>query len=781
MSDNYLALEIEQKWQGFWQTNSAYAVGESLNKSFYCLSMLPYPSGELHMGHVRNYTIGDTISRLKRMHGYNVLQPIGWDAFGLPAENAAINNKVAPAEWTQNNIANMRKQFKMLGLAYDWHREFATCKPEYYHWNQWLFLKMYEMGLVYQKESNVNWDPVDNTVLANEQVVDGRGWRSGAIVEKRKIKQWFFKITDYAEELLTELDKLDGWPEQVKTMQRNWIGKSVGHDIEFAVKDSSDSIKTFTTRADTLFGVTFIAVAPEHPILSIAPKDLTEEIKLCQSGSMSEAELATAEKIGFDTGIKAIHPATDELIPIYVTNYVLMNYGTGAVMGVPASDERDAEFAKNKNIACIEVISDNLIINSGEYNGLDPDSAKAIIGEKYGISKVSYRLRDWGISRQRYWGTPIPMIICEDCGTIPATTSDLPVILPENLTPESYTNTLTNCKEFVNTTCPNCNKPAKRETDTMDTFVDSSWYYARYTCPDQDHTMLDERAKYWTPVDQYIGGIEHATMHLLYARFIHKVLRDLKLVNSDEPFKNLLTQGMVLLDGSKMSKSKGNIVSPKNMIEKYGADTVRLFIMFAAPPEQALEWQEGGVDGAHRFLNKVWNFVQKNKMQLISNNKKSESSLRAELHKILAQARTDYAKLQLNTVVSACMKVLKVINEAATVDDWALAKESMKALLVTLHPICPHITLELWQILKFEENLVNFGEIEVDEASFNTEFSTYVVQINGKTRGKVSCESDADETKLYEACIQSQEIAKHLTNQPKKTIVVKNKLVNFVL
>lgn len=775
----YQANAVEQKWQDLWQSKSSYAVGESLNKSFYCLSMLPYPSGELHMGHVRNYTIGDVISRLKRMHGYNVLQPIGWDAFGLPAENAAINHKISPAKWTQKNIANMRAQFKMLGLAYDWHRELATCTPEYYRWNQWLFLKMYEMGLVYQKEAAVNWDPVDNTVLANEQVVDGRGWRSGALVEQRKINQWFFKITEYADELLSELDNLPGWPEQVKTMQRNWIGKSIGHEIEFAIIGSEQSIKVFTSRADTLFGVSFIAVAPEHPILEISSKDLTQAIKQCQSGSIAEADLSTAEKIGFDTGLTAVNPANGAQVPVFVTNYVLMNYGTGAVMGVPAHDERDCEFAKVKQLEVKVVNEQDILVNSGKFDNMHIADAKAAIGSEFGVDKISYRLRDWGISRQRYWGTPIPMVKCEDCGLVPVTLAELPVLLPKDLTPDNFTNTLASHDEFVNTNCPACSKPAKRETDTMDTFVDSSWYYARYTCNDQEHSMLDERAKYWTPVDQYIGGIEHATMHLLYARFIHKVLRDLELVNSNEPFTNLLTQGMVLMNGSKMSKSKGNIVSPKAMIEQFGTDTVRLFSMFAAPPEQALEWQEGGVDGANRFLNKLWNFIEKNIDKLKSADGLSKSKLRADLHNIIIQANKDYSRNQFNTVVSGCMKILKLANEAK--EDWQLAAEAIKTLLALLHPICPHITLELWDKLDFPEELTTYGQIEVDDSCLQSDICTYVVQINGKTRGKLDCQSDYGELEIFNACSQQAELVKYLKTEPKKIILIKNKLVNFVV
>lgn len=779
MTKNYIATSLENKWQEVWKTKSFYAVEESLSKSFYCLSMLPYPSGELHMGHVRNYTIGDVISRYKRMQGYNVLQPIGWDAFGLPAENAAINGKVSPSTWTNKNIANMRKQLAQLGLAYDWHREITTCVPEYYKWNQWLFLKMYEKGLVYQKQSSVNWDPVDCTVLANEQVVDGRGWRSGAVVEKKNINQWFFKITDYAEELLSNLDKLDKWPEQVKIMQKNWIGKSVGHNVKFKLYNIEDTITVFTSRVDTLYGVTFIAVAPEHEILQHSKSANIESFKeQCKLGSMAEADIAKKDKIGFDTGLYAINPANNKKVPIFVTNYVLMSYGTGAVMGVPAHDERDNEFAKSQNLPIIEVIQDNQVINSGDFNGLNVIDAKNKIGQAFAEENTTYRLRDWGISRQRYWGTPIPIVYCDKCGTVPVKEKSLPVILPCDLMPSNFSNTLKESDDFVNTTCPICENPAKRETDTMDTFVDSSWYYARYTCPDQNHVMLDERAKYWTPVDQYIGGIEHATMHLLYARFIHKVLRDIGLVNSDEPFSALLTQGMVLLNGSKMSKSKGNTISPKDIIEKYGADTVRLFSMFAAPPEQALEWQEGGIDGSYRFLNKLWTFAIENLDDLKVFNQISKNPKRTELHKIIKQALNDYDRMQFNTVVSACMKIMKLLDT----NDMIFANEAMKYLLALLHPICPHITMELWQKIGYKECLTEFGELKIDESCISESTAEIVVQVNGKTRGRITCNQDESTEKIFEICLNESELAKYLANkQIKKTIHLKNKLVNFVV
>jgi leucyl-tRNA synthetase len=628
MDEHYQPTQIEAEAQAYWEQHQSFCVTEDpAREKFYCLSMFPYPSGRLHMGHVRNYTIGDVITRYQRMRGKNVLQPMGWDAFGLPAENAAIQNRVPPDQWTYQNIDYMRRQLKRLGFAYDWSRELATCHPTYYHWEQWLFTKLFTKGLVYKKTASVNWDPVDQTVLANEQVVDGRGWRSGAIVERREIPQWFLKITAYAEELLTALDRLTGWPEQVRTMQRNWIGRSEGVEVQFQVDGSDEPLSVFTTRPDTLMGVTFISVATEHPLVREAVKtkpELAAFIEECQHTATSEAILETLEKKGIDTGFKAIHPLTGEAVPIWAANFVLMSYGTGAVMAVPAHDQRDYEFAKVYGLPIKQVIAPQhdqearnleqaafgekgVLINSGEFTGLDFDQAFEAITEYLqqagkGRRMINYRLRDWGVSRQRYWGAPIPIIHCSRCGAIPVPEEDLPVVLPGEIQFDGVCSPLKQMPDFYQTTCPQCGDKAERETDTFDTFFESSWYYVRYCCPGNDTAMADERVHYWLPVDQYIGGIEHAVLHLLYARFFHKVLRDVGVVQGDEPFTNLLTQGMVLKDGAKMSKSKGTTVDPQALIDQYGADTARLFIMFAAPPEQSLEWSESGVEGAHRFL-----------------------------------------------------------------------------------------------------------------------------------------------------------------------------------
>ena len=635
MNEQYDPAIIESNAQQYWETQQSFACREDDNKTkFYCLSMLPYPSGDLHMGHVRNYTIGDVIARYQRMLGKNVLHPMGWDAFGLPAENAAIARHLPPAVWTKNNIANMRKQFKQLGYSFDWQREISTCDPEYYRWEQWLFIQLYKKGLVYKKKAVVNWDPVDQTVLANEQVIDGKGWRSGATVERREIPQWFFKITAYAEELLHDLDQLTGWPQQVRTMQRNWIGRSEGANISFRIADSDESLTIFTTRADTIMGVSYLAIAPEHPLALTAAKtnpELHQFIEACRHTKVAEADTATQVKKGIRLGQTAIHPLTEEKLPIWVTNFVLMEYGSGAIMAVPAHDERDFEFASTYHLPVKPVIqpensswdfnrgamtADGVLVNSGKFDGLTAAVARKtiidfLVDNHLAERQINYRLRDWGISRQRYWGAPIPMVQCSECGDVPIKEQDLPVILPPNLIPDGHASPLTASASFYQTTCPQCGQEAKRETDTMDTFMESSWYYARYASYDQHSAMLDQRANYWTPVDQYIGGIEHAILHLLYARFMHKLLRDQGLLHSDEPFKNLLTQGMVLKDGFKMSKSKGNIVPPLELIDKYGADTVRLFIIFASPPEQSLEWSDSGVEGAYRFLKKLWSFANK--------------------------------------------------------------------------------------------------------------------------------------------------------------------------
>jgi leucyl-tRNA synthetase len=818
----YNPQQIEKTIQQIWQKDATFVAKEDKNKEkFYCLSMFSYPSGHLHMGHVRNYTIGDVISRFQRMLGKNVMQPTGWDAFGLPAENAAIKNKAHPATWTYENIKHMRSQLKQLGFAYDWQREMATCHPKYYKWEQWLFIKMLEKGLVYQKNSMVNWDPVDKTVLANEQVVDGRGWRSGALIEKKEIQQWFLKITDYAEELLNDLDKLDGWPEQVRIMQRNWIGRSVGLEIVFGVKEQIITLPVYTTRPDTLFGVTFMAVSAEHPLAKIAAKNnpaIQKFIAACQHIKIAEAELATMEKEGIDSGIKAINPLTNEEVPIWITNYVLMEYGSGAVMAVPAHDQRDFEFAKKYEIPIKAVIrpkeaetvdisqqayvEKGILFDSGKYSDLDFEQSfaaleKDLSDQNLGQRKVNYRLRDWGISRQRYWGTPIPIIHCEHCGIVPVPLTDLPVTLPENVEIDGSTSPLKTMPEFYETTCPKCGKKAKRETDTFDTFMESSWYYARFTCPDQDESILDARADYWTPVDQYIGGIEHAILHLLYARFMHKVMRDLGLLNSDEPFAHLLTQGMVLKDGTKMSKSKGNVVDPEALIEKYGADTARLFTIFASPPEQSLEWSDSGVEGCYRFLKRVWHFAYEQQAIIITchkthninwqNSDTTIQELRREIHTTLKQANFDIEKTQLNTVVSACMKLHNTLVKIAEIKTPSaernyLLSKGFNILLRILNPIAPHITQYLWENLEFTGNIVDATWPVVDETALITNKINLVIQINGKKRSMIAVEKNAAKTAIEQAAINEENIVRFLQDKTvKKIIVVPGRLVNIVM
>lgn len=789
MTNTYQPEIIEPQWQSTWEKTKRFNVKEDISKEkFYCLSMFPYPSGYLHMGHVRNYTLGDVISRYQRMRGKNVLQPMGWDAFGLPAENAAIKHQIPPAKWTTDNIAYMKKQFKRLGFGYDWDREVNTSLPEYYRWEQWLFIKLVEKNLVYKKNAVVNWDPVDQTVLANEQVIDGRGWRSGALVERREIPQWFLKITHYAQELLDELDNLEGWPEQVRTMQRNWIGRSEGALIHFKVKnitDTTQKITVFTTRADTLFGVTFLAIAPQHPLAiaaSKAHKEIKDFILECKNIPVAEAAMAVLEKRGIATGYYVIHPVTQKEIPVWITNYVLMEYGTGSVMGVPAHDERDAVFAHTYHLPFKTVIEEGKLVNSGEFNGLDvQEGRQAIIDslqeKDLGDREIHFRLRDWGISRQRYWGTPIPMINCPRCGTVPVLEKDLPVLLPTEVvfTKDTTTSPLKNMPDFYQTNCPSCGGLAERETDTFDTFMESSWYYARFACPNQNHSMLDARADYWTPVDQYIGGIEHAVLHLLYARFFHKLLRDEGLVTSNEPFKNLLTQGMVLKDGSKMSKSKGNTVDPQELIEKYGADTVRLFIMFAAPPEQSLEWSDSGVEGASRFLRKLWTFALSFPHKQIGLPKEKA---RQQLHQILKQILFDYQRSQFNTVVSGAMKLFNLLQDC----DDVIALEGLNILLRVLFPITPHICAELWQKLDLPHTLDETPFPEVDEDALETETQQYVIQINGKMRGQIMAVKNADEHMLQKAIFADPAMQKFLENKTLiKIITVPNKLVNLVM
>ncbi|HJV84013.1 MAG TPA: leucine--tRNA ligase [Noviherbaspirillum sp.] len=881
MQEKYLPADVEKAAQDHWHAIDAYkTVDHAKDKNgkdkqkFYACSMLPYPSGKLHMGHVRNYTINDMLARHLRMNGYNVLMPMGWDAFGLPAENAALKNGVPPAKWTYENIAYMKKQMQAMGLAIDWSREVATCDPSYYKWNQWLFLKMLEKGIAYRKTQVVNWDPVDQTVLANEQVIDGRGWRTGALVEKREIPGYYLKITEYAEELLDcVVNKLPGWPERVRIMQENWIGKSEGvrfafpHDIRDAQGNLIQDGKmfVFTTRADTIMGVTFCAVAPEHPLATHAaasnPK-LAAFIEECKKGGTTEAELALKEKEGLPTGLFVTHPLTGEQVEVWVGNYVLMSYGDGAVMGVPAHDERDFAFAKKYSLPIKQVIAvkdetystdawqewyadkqRGVTVHSGAYDGLSYKAAvdkvaADLAGKGIGEKKTTWRLRDWGISRQRYWGTPIPIIHCESCGSVPVPEKDLPVVLPQDCVPDGTGNPLNKREDFLRCDCPQCGKPARRETDTMDTFVDSSWYFMRYCDPKNDEKMVAEGANYWMPMDQYIGGIEHAILHLLYARFWTKVMRDLGLVKVDEPFVNLLTQGMVLnhiysrrtpqggieyfwpqdvenvyddggriigaklkSDGSAvnyegvgtMSKSKNNGVDPQELINQFGADTARLFVMFAAPPEQTLEWNDAGVEGANRFLRRVWAFAfaQADRVKASSEIDFSalpepHKALRREIHKILQQADHDFHRLQYNTVVSACMKMLNTM-EGAKLEDSAqtnaVTAECLSIFLRVLYPVAPHITHVLWQELGFA---TAFGDIldapwpKVDPAALEQAEIELVVQVNGKLRGSVKVPKDADKAAIEAAALANENVKKFVEGTPKKVIVVPGKLVNIV-
>lgn len=818
MKQLYNPQEIEIEIQKYWEKNHFFEVKEDVNKlKFYCLSMLPYPSGSIHMGHVRNYVIGDVISRYQRMLGKNVLQPMGWDAFGLPAENAALEKKLAPSKWTRENITQMRKELKRLGFAIDWKREFTTCDQEYYRWEQWLFLRMYKKGLVYKKNSLVNWDPIDQTVLANEQVIDGRGWRSNAKVERKEIAQWFLKITAYADELLSDLDNLTGWPEQVKTMQRNWIGRSEGAEIDFILKDFPYNITVFTTRPDTLMGVTYLAIAPQHELSKqLVKKDsqIAAFVEKCNNIKVAEVDMATLEKEGISTKLTATHPITGKEIPIWIANFVLMEYGFGAVMSVPAHDLRDYEFAQKYNLPLVEVIipenggkwnfskspfttKKGILKNSNQFDGLTSQKAseeiiEQLINKKLGRRKINYRLRDWGISRQRYWGTPIPIINCQKCGVVPVAEKDLPVVLPENIFLASPASPLKNIDSFINTKCPICGEKATRETDTFDTFVESSWYYARYCCNDQHSSMLDNRAKYWLPVDQYIGGIEHAILHLLYARFIHKVMRDEGLLDSDEPFTNLLTQGMVLKDGSKMSKSKGNTVSPNAIIEKYGADTARLFIIFASPPEQSLEWSDSGVEGAHRFLKKLWDLAYKHRtfFQIINNQNmvkepatQAQLNLRRQIHEILLQANNDIMRLQFNTVVSAAMKLFNLLAAIAEkTENHSLFVEGFSILLRLLAPITPHIVQEIWFKLNFGDNILEAVWPQVAKEALITDNIKMMIQVNGKLRGKITVPTNAGQEEIKQILLTQEEAKQFLQNKEiKKIIVVPKRLVNIVI
>jgi leucyl-tRNA synthetase len=859
----YQPQKIEKEVQAFWESNNTFkAIEQPEKEKFYCLSMFPYPSGRLHMGHVRNYTIGDVISRFQRMQGKNVLQPMGWDAFGLPAENAAVNNNTAPAKWTYANIEYMKNQLKSLGFGYDWDREVATCKPDYYRWEQWFFTRLYEKGLVYKKNSTVNWDPIDQTVLANEQVIDGRGWRSGALVEQKEIPQWFIKITDYAEELVNDLEQLSDWPDQVRTMQKNWIGRSEGVEITFNLVNTvagADSFDVYTTRPDTLFGVTYVAVAAQHPIALEAAKEnaaLAQFIDECKNTKVAEAELATMEKKGFATGYYATHPLSGELVPIWVANFVLMGYGSGAVMAVPGHDQRDWEFASKYQLTIKQVIaaSDNetqvdvtlaaytekgLLVNSQEYDGLNSAEAFEKIAAKLtelgkGKKKVNYRLRDWGVSRQRYWGTPIPMLNLEDGKAVPVPEDQLPVVLPEDVHMNGVISPIKADPEWAKTQY--LGQDAIRETDTFDTFMESSWYYARYTCAQNEQAMLDpSQANYWLPVDQYVGGIEHAILHLLYSRFFHKLLRDEGLVESDEPFKRLLCQGMVLADSfyredetgkqiwyspadvisekdekgriirsvlaadgqevkhggmTKMSKSKNNGIDPQQVIDVYGADTIRVFTMFAAPPEQTLEWIDSGVDGSHRFVKRLWTLTQEH-LELGSVETLDLTSLTAEqknvrrlIHKTIEKVTDDVGRRQtFNTAVAAIMELLNNLQKAPQIEaqDKAIVREGINAIVLLLAPIAPHICHVLYKELGFDGDIETAAWPQVDAAALVEDEKLVVVQVNGKVRAKITVAADATQEQVETLGLQEHNVQPFVEGKTvRKIIYIPGKLLNIV-
>ena len=859
MQQHYRPDLIEPAVQQYWAENKVFkAIKDTSKEKYYCLSMFPYPSGRLHMGHVRNYTIGDVVSRYQRMNGKNVLQPIGWDAFGLPAEGAAIKNKTAPAKWTYENIEYMKNQLKMLGFGYDWDREIATCRPEYYKWEQWFFTELYKKGLVYKKNSTVNWCPNDVTVLANEQVHDGCCWRCDTPVEQKEIPQWFIKITDYAEQLLGGLDQLPQWPDMVKTMQRNWIGRSEGVEITFDVADTAEKVAVYTTRPDTFYGVSYLGIAAAHPLADLAAEknpELAEFIREAKNAKVAEADLATMEKKGMATGLFAIHPLTGEKLPIWVANFVLMHYGTGAVMAVPAHDQRDFEFAQKYSLPIKQVIAPladeeidltkqafvehGKLVNSAEFDGLDFDGAFNGIAdklEKLGVGKrqVNYRLRDWGVSRQRYWGAPIPMLTLSNGETVPAPIEDLPIILPEDVVMDGVKSPIKADPNWAKTTFNG--EPALKETDTFDTFMESSWYYARYTSPSYAEGMLDkEEANYWLPVDQYIGGIEHATMHLLYFRFFHKLLRDAGFVTSDEPAQKLLCQGMVLADAfyytsptneriwvsptqvtlerdekgriikatdpegrelvhtgmTKMSKSKNNGIDPQEMVEKYGADTVRLFMMFASPAEMTLEWQESGVEGAKRFLGRVWNLVYeysqnpaKTALDVIALSA-DQKALRRDVHKTIAKVSDDIGRRQtFNTAIAAVMELMNKLTRAPleSEQDRAVMAEALSAVVRMLYPITPHICFELWKALGNESNIDHAEWVKADEAAMVEDEKLIVVQVNGKVRGKVTVAADADEETVKTVAFADENVKKFTDNtQIVKVIYVPGKLLNVVV
>jgi leucyl-tRNA synthetase len=816
MQEEYQPSLIEKSVQEKWQTTSAFEVTEDADKEkYYCLSMFPYPSGRLHMGHVRNYTIGDVISRYQRMKGKNVLQPMGWDAFGLPAENAAMKHGVHPGDWTAENVDYMRDQLKQLGFGYDWKRELATCNDDYYRWEQWFFTRLLEKDLVYKKTAPLNWCPDCNTVLANEQVIDGCCWRCDNEVEKREISQWFMRITNYAEELLSSLKELEGWPEQVRTMQQNWIGRSEGVELMFDIEGSDTALSVYTTRPDTLMGVTYVAVAAEHPLAIKAADNntaISSFLDECKTMETSEAAMETMEKKGVDSGLQAIHPLTGEVVPVWIANFVLMHYGTGAVMSVPAHDQRDFEFATKYGLDIKQVIKpDNAdeidisqqaytgkgeLLNSGEFDGLDFQSAFDAIAQVLnnkgkGEKKINYRLRDWGISRQRYWGTPVPVIYCDSCGTVPVPDEQLPVMLPKDVSLEGVGSPLARHEAFINTSCPTCGEKAKREKDTFDTFMESSWYFARYCCADNDQAMLDERANYWLPVDQYVGGIEHAILHLLYSRFYTKLLRDIGLLKCDEPFKNLLTQGMVLKDGTKMSKSKGNTVDPQGLIEKYGADTVRLFTMFAAPPEQSLEWSDSAVEGSFRFIRRLWRLVKEHVdtglMQgyVVAELSSEEKVLRRQIHETLSKVNDDFGRrLTFNTAIAANMELLNAVSKFKVETDVAraLRQECLESIVLMLSPIIPHVCDEMWQALGHQEELVQVTWPEFDESALVLDEIQMVVQVNGKLRAKITVAADTPKESIEKLALSEENVSKFIGDKPvRKVIVVPKKLVNIVI
>jgi leucyl-tRNA synthetase len=884
MQSTYHPASLEQKAQQHWNDSGAFIASESGDKpKYYCLSMFPYPSGKLHMGHVRNYTIGDVLSRYHRMKGFNVMQPMGWDAFGLPAENAAQAHNVPPAAWTYDNINYMRRQLQSLGLGIDWSREVTTCTPEYYRWEQWLFTRLFEKGIIYKKTSSVNWDPVDHTVLANEQVIDGRGWRSGALVEKREIPMYFFRITQYADELLQDMDTLDGWPDQVKTMQANWIGKSFGCEIGFRIEDRvlssaaadpqsvilNSVLKVYTTRADTIMGVTFVAVAAEHPLATYAAKTnpaLSAFIEDCKHGGTAEADMATMEKKGMNTGLLVTHPLTGEQVPVWVGNYVLMGYGEGAVMAVPAHDERDFGFAKKYNLPIKQAIKaneqnfsteawqewygakDGVCTHSGKYDGLNYDDAVDAIADDLaekglGEKKTQFRLRDWGISRQRYWGCPIPIIHCASCGDVPVPDDQLPVVLPENVVPDGAGSPLAKMPEFYETTCPKCGAAARRETDTMDTFVESSWYYARYTSPGCTTGLVDERANHWLPVDQYIGGIEHAILHLLYARFFQKLMRDVGVFgetdttkNLDEPFKNLITQGMVIAptffrleangkklwinpaevdvvnddrgrpigatlraDGQpviiggteKMSKSKNNGVDPQAIIDEYGADTARLFMMFAAPPEQSLEWSDAGVEGSFRFLKRVWKATHDHVEQgVVAAYRSGELSaaakaLRLHLHQTIQKVDDDIGRRKtFNTAIAANMELLNALGkfDDKSATGRAVAQETLEAIALMLNPIVPHTCQALWSGLRPGSDMLDQAYPAADQSALVQDEIEMMIQVNGKLRGSLTVAKTTDKATLEQLALAHEAVQKQLAGgQAKKIIVVPGRLINIVM